>query len=68
MLGLLVKTGTEATLIAFVGRKKKSAAAPPSTIYCCQDFNSHEAEADAECHSSLEGVTLDSPVKKKESN
>lgn len=49
-------------------KEKKSAAAPASATCCCQDFNSHEADADAECHSRLEGVTLDTPVKKKESN
>lgn len=63
------KSGTVAIFIVFLKKIKKiSAATPGSAKCCCQDFNSHEADADAECHSSLEGVTLDSPVKKKESN
>lgn len=36
---------------------------------CCQNENSHEADADVECHSSLEGVTLALLLKKtKQSN
>lgn len=52
--------------IAFLEKKKKiSTETPACAKCCCQDFDSHEADADAECHSSLEGVTLGSPVKKK---
>jgi len=46
-------------------KKKISTEAPAYAICCCQDFNSHEADADSECHSSLDGVTLGSPVKEK---
>lgn len=57
--------------IAFLKRKKRrkkkkiSTEAPAYAKCCCQDFNSHEADADSECHSSLDGVTLGSPVKEK---
>lgn len=49
------------------GKKKKklSTEAPAYAKCCCQDFNSHEADADSECHSRLDGVTLGSPVKEK---
>lgn len=46
-------------------KKKLSTEAPAYAKCCCQDFNSHEADADSECHSRLDGVTLGSPVKEK---
>lgn len=46
-------------------KKKISAEAPAYAKRCCQGLNSHEADADSECHSSLDGVTLGSPVKEK---
>lgn len=55
-------------LIALLKRRKKkkiSAEAPAYAKRCCQGLNSHEADADSECHSSLDGVTLGSPVKEK---